>query len=124
MGIQIPEMTYWVCTVTDVHDGDTVRFDIDQGLGSHQHEWIRLKGVYAEEKPKPGWEEARQVLAGLLGGHGPIFQITTERLADPIQIRERRTFVRYVGRVRAIKTGFVINQLMVDLGYIDKGTGT
>lgn len=59
--------TYPRCIVVEVHDGDTIKVDIDLG----QDMWVkgravRLAGVAARELKDPGGVEARDFLKGLL----------------------------------------------------------
>jgi len=59
--------SYPLCTVLDVHDGDTVKVDIDHGMGIWSRGvLVRLVGVAARELRDPGGPEARDHLAGLL----------------------------------------------------------
>jgi endonuclease YncB( thermonuclease family) len=63
-------VTIWVyprCFIVDVHDGDTIKVDIDFG----QHFWVkersvRLDGISARELREEGGKEARDALAELL----------------------------------------------------------
>jgi len=59
--------SYPLCTVLDVHDGDTVKVDIDHGMGIWSRGvLVRLVGVAARELRDPGGPEARDYLRGLL----------------------------------------------------------
>ncbi|MER5754322.1 hypothetical protein [Streptomyces sp. NPDC002088] len=53
--------------VRDVHDGDTIKVDLDQGLDTWKHSVsMRLYGCNARELKDPGGKEARDNLAALL----------------------------------------------------------
>jgi hypothetical protein len=138
--VSIPLMAYHVCTVDEVHDGDTVKMHIDQGLGAHRHEWLRFKDVFAPELSESGGQKATTDLLAILERDGPIFQVITERLAKAVLlIRERQTFGRYVATVIGLGAGGLgpagfapvggagfpptVNDQMRALGYTNQGTG-
>jgi len=138
--VTIPLMAYHVCTVDEVHDGDTIKMHIDQGLGAHRHEWLRFKDVFAPELSEPGGQKATTDLMAILASDGPIFQVITERLAKAVLlIRERQTFGRYVATVIGLGAGGLgpagfapvggagfpptVNDQMRALGYTNQGTG-
>ena len=54
-------------TVRNVHDGDTIYADLDQGLGIwNRNIGLRLAGINARELSEPGGKEARDVVAAML----------------------------------------------------------
>jgi endonuclease YncB( thermonuclease family) len=60
-------MYEYFATVREVHDGDTVKVDLDQGLDYWRHNVLmRLYGCNARELSQPGGKEARTNLAALL----------------------------------------------------------
>lgn len=98
---------YPSCTVVDVHDGDTVRVDIDLG----QDLWImkravRLVGIACRELSDPGGPEARDALAELC----------------PVGTRVRldsRGWDKYAGRIDAVM--YLPDQRTVQSVLIDEG---
>jgi endonuclease YncB( thermonuclease family) len=57
------QWSYPACTVIDVHDGDTVKIDIDHGMGIWSRGvLLRLIGIAARELKDPGGVEARDHL--------------------------------------------------------------
>ena len=64
------------CTVVNVHDGDTVKIDIDHGMGIWSRDvMLRLIGMAARELKDPGGPEARDHLRDLL----PVGSVVTVR---------------------------------------------
>lgn len=102
-------------------DGDTVLMILDQGLGSHQEESIRLAGVWAPELSQPGGREAATFVrmcfeevverAAVRGQRWP-FVVKTVQVAAR-ESRERRSFVRYLASVYALDTGHCLNEEIV-----------
>jgi hypothetical protein len=115
--------TYPVAKVIVVHDADTLRLDVDQGFGGHQWEWIRLKDVHAPELSEPGGPAALDVVLAWLTEHAPDGYVSVDTFWTPgavTEIRETRTFIRYVGVVRAYDEAD-LNAYLIGLGYIDQG---
>lgn len=52
--------------VLGVHDGDTIRLDVDLGFSAHEEIDFRLLGCNARELSQPGGPEARDNLVALL----------------------------------------------------------
>lgn len=108
---------YLRCVVLNVHDGDTIQMDIDQGLNSHQREWIRLVHCYAPELDEPGGIAARDFLKTFCEDRE--FQVKTYPVGK--QGNEKRTFVRYVGDVlftpAATDGSTTLSDLMVSMGF-------
>ena len=66
-------------TVREVHDGDTIYGDLDQGLDSWHHNLgLRVAGINARELADPGGKEARDNLASLVHV-GDVFPIASFR---------------------------------------------
>lgn len=59
-----PPYTYRA-NVISVHDGDTVRIDVDLGFRLSADLGVRLNGINARELKDPGGKEARDHLLGL-----------------------------------------------------------
>lgn len=55
-------------TVIEVIDGDTVRIDIDLGLGIHKIETVRLTGINAPEKNTDAGKASKLFVAKLISG--------------------------------------------------------
>lgn len=90
----------------NVHDGDTVRFLIDQGMYERTSQMIRFIGVFAPELDKPGGPEARDFVSRWLGNHKhgaewPVI-ITTKKNAQ--------SFTRYLGMVKCATCGVSLNE--------------
>jgi endonuclease YncB( thermonuclease family) len=115
---------YEVARIIDVHDADTIRVLVDVGFEIPMaRPWIRLKGVRAQELAKPGGPEARQVTLTWIAEHAPdsFVQVTTFWTPGELkQIREKMSFIRFVGVVTA-RNGAELNQYLIDAGYINQG---
>ena len=61
-----------IATPTDVHDGDTCRVLLDQGLREYRNMAIRFYGINAPELWTAEGKLARDHLLGLLGGTYPV----------------------------------------------------
>jgi len=87
-----------------VLDGDTIRFLLDNGLGSRQQEDIRLQDVGAPESGQPGGSETKLYVEDWLTAWAVTkdfrwpFLVQTQPNTNP-EPTERRSFVRYIGRV-------------------------
>ena len=93
---------YPIAQIIEVHDGDTVRAWVDQGFGEWAKVWIRLQGVNAQELSKPGGPEAGMNLESILSLHAPggwLKLVTFWSEGSTKEIKEERTFIRYVGRL-------------------------
>lgn len=115
---------YPVARVVDVHDGDTLKLDVDLGFSTHYYPWIRLRGVRAPELHEPAGPQARQELEAWLATDAPdgLVEVATFRVAGAMkEIREQQTFIRYVGIVTSPTTGQELNAWLVARGYIDQG---
>lgn len=53
-------------SVVAVHDGDTVKVDVDLGFDAHYVTWIRLLGINAPELATDAGKVSRDALVGLL----------------------------------------------------------
>jgi endonuclease YncB( thermonuclease family) len=97
---------YALCTVLDVHDGDTLAASIDLGqdIGVSRRS-VRLAGIAARELNTPGGPEARDYLAQLLPP-GTAVSITSTGWDKYVRIDG----VVYLGEQN-------INQLLVTAGW-------
>ena len=114
---------YPVARVVDVHDGDTVKLDVDCGFSVHAYVWIRLKDVRAPELSEPTGPQAKQELEAWLQTDAPdgLVMVDTFQVAGATkEIREQRTFIRYVGIITA-PGGQELNAWMIARGYVDQG---
>lgn len=115
--------TYLLARVVDVHDGDTIRLDVDLGFSTHAYVWIRLQEVHAPELGESGGHEAKRVVEEWLAIHAPGGYVTlqTQQTSGTLkEIKERMTFIRYVGLITAVDGG-ILNQWLRDRGYVDQG---
>lgn len=70
-------------TVRSVHDGDSLRADVDLGFGIWTaNQPLRLLGIDAPELGKPGGIEARNYLRGLLPVGTPVVIRTVKDEGD------------------------------------------
>jgi endonuclease YncB( thermonuclease family) len=116
---------YPLARVVEVHDADTVRFDVDCGFSVHAYVWVRLRGVRAPELREPDGMAARNDTVVWLAEHAPTSLVAletfqTEGSGALKEIHERRTFVRYVGVVTA-DNGAELNKYLIDLGFVSRG---
>lgn len=97
-------MWQYRAAVVEVHDGDTLTLEIDQGFGGRQQESIRLAGVQAPELLDPGGVAARNFARDWVAAAGsrrwPLLLETSPTLVR--EPSERRSFVRYIGTVSRI----------------------
>ena len=114
--------TWPVARVAEVHDGDTLKLDIDLGFSTHVLVWVRLMDVRAPELSEADGQTARSDLLAWLGEYAPDshVKVTTWRSSAPLEIRFRQSFIRYVGIVTA-PNGAVLNNWLRAKGYIDRG---
>lgn len=84
-----------VLAVKDVHDGDTYRLLVDQGVGDARDLWVRLRGLDTWELSQPGGHEARDgVEAYLRSASNLVIQTFKTRGGEDVT-----TFIRYVADV-------------------------
>jgi hypothetical protein len=115
--------TYPLARVIEVHDGDTLKLDVDLGFSCHMWVWVRLKSVRAPELSEPDGPAARNDVRLWLAEHAPdsFITLTTFQTAGAFkEIREQRTFIRYVGIVVA-DNGAELNSYLLAKGYVDRG---
>lgn len=88
--------------LVDIHDGDTVRLDVDQGFSVHSYQWIRLLDVWAPELNEEGGPEARELVRDWFDTYAPggTVQLITYRQGVALEIRFKQTFTRYVGVIK------------------------
>jgi len=84
-----------VLEVKEVHDGDTYRLLIDQGMGDAREAWIRLQGLDTWELSQPEGPAARDIAETLLKN-------AREVLIQTFKTRRNQdvtSFIRYVADV-------------------------
>lgn len=108
---------YIKCVVIEVHDGDTVLMDIDQGLNNHRHEWLRLVDCYVPELDEPNGVAAQLFLEAFCANK--VFRVKTFPAGK--RQEEKRSFVRYIADVLfdppATDGSSTLSELMVSLGW-------
>lgn len=117
---------YPVARVAVVHDGDTLKLEVDLGFSTLARVWIRLKGVRAPELKEAAGPQAKQDLEAWLATDAPDGYVVVETFQTAgsgtlKEINERRTFIRYVGVISSPATGGELNAWMRANGYIDQG---
>jgi endonuclease YncB( thermonuclease family) len=114
--------TWPVARLLEIHDGDTIKLDVDQGFDEHTHKWIRLADVGAPELSEPDGQQAKADVAAWFAEHAPDgqVQLVTQKVDRPLEIRFRMTFTRYVGVVSA-PNGAELNTWLIDKGYVNRG---
>jgi hypothetical protein len=123
MSAAIATRHYPVARVVQVHDGDTLKLDVDLGFSTHAYIWVRLKDVRAPELSEPDGPAAHIDVRLWLAEHAPdsFVTLTTFQTGGSFkEIREQRTFIRYVGIIVA-DNGAELNQYLRDKGFIDRG---
>lgn len=104
----------YAATITDVHDGDTVRADVSLGFDTWRHEQaFRLLSVNAIELRDPGGQEARANLLALL-------------TATPGVILSSVKPDKYGGRYDAhitLPDGVDVSELLIRSGWAAPWTG-
>jgi endonuclease YncB( thermonuclease family) len=102
-----------VLEIREVHDGDTFRLLIDQGLGDARELWVRLHGIDTPElrKEEPIATQAREAALHLLTSAENIIIQTfkTSRQTDVT------SFIRYVADVWI--DGQSLADMLRSLGY-------
>jgi endonuclease YncB( thermonuclease family) len=113
--------TWPIAQVTDVHDGDTLKLDVDLGFSTHEHVWVRLLDVRAPELSEPLGQLARGDVQDWLVEHAPDgrVQLTTYRTSQPLEIRFKNSFTRYLGVVSVGDSS--LNEWLRQRGYTDQG---
>ena len=115
---------YPVARVVTVHDGDTIRLDVDLGFSVHSYVWVRLRGVRAPELGEASGPQAKQDLEAWLATDAPdgLVSVDTFQTAGSVkEIREQMTFIRYLGVVTSATTGQELNAWLLARGYTDQG---
>lgn len=119
------QRVYPLARLLDVHDGDTVKLDVDLGFSTHAYIWLRLRGVRAPELATTEGQLAREECRAWFDIHAPdgYVQVTTFQTRGLFkEIREQRTFIRYVGVVAMGPGGPTLNDyLITERGYTDQG---
>ena len=118
-----PQRHYPLARIVEVHDGDTLRLDVDLGFSVHAYVWVRLLDVRAPELHQAGGAQAKVNVEGWLAEHSPggyVSAITYQAPSKVKEIREKMTFVRYVAMVVA-EDGRYLNEWLREQGYVDQG---
>jgi endonuclease YncB( thermonuclease family) len=125
MATAAPDAWQWpVAKVVEVHDGDTIKLAVSLGFEIWAHVWVRLLGVRAPELDRAEGQVARQDTMDWLAEHAADGQVVLEtiRSAVPLEIRFRRSFTRYLGRISAVgDPAAELNGWLRDRGYTDQG---
>ena len=102
-----------------IHDGDTIKLMIDQGMNDRTEQWIRLEGVSAPEINQNGGILTRQFVREWLGARvlpggsryraarWPLRVLTTP--TSTTEPSERTTLARYLGVVYDLASGDCLN---------------
>lgn len=118
-----------------VHDGDTIKLLIDQGMNGRTEQWIRLADVHAPELSERGGQDTRQFVNGWIsdrvapnglhfrGRRWPLRVVTSPNTS--IEPNERTTLARYVGWVYDLVDGDCLNAQVAAflVGHTDWPTG-
>lgn len=101
--------------VHPIHDGDTVRLDVDLGFGVWKRwERFRLLAIQAPELGSPGGNASRAWLRDLLP-IGTVLRITTHE-------DEQEKYGRYLAQI--FKGDLSVNDALVDAGHAVYWDGT
>lgn len=101
-------MYEYEATVVSIHDGDTLRADVDLGFDTWRgNEPFRLIGIQAPELGKPGGRESRDWLRDLLP-LGTTVRIVTEK-------DRTEKYGRYLATI--FKGELNVNDALVDAGH-------
>jgi endonuclease YncB( thermonuclease family) len=126
----VKELWHWpVAKLVEVHDGDTVKLEVDNGFGSRAVEWIRLAGVRAPDPGTPDftqedYDRAKNDCETWFATYAPdrYVSLETERTTNPIEIRFRQSFTRYIGWIGTQKPGPQgLNAYLINQGWRDRG---
>jgi endonuclease YncB( thermonuclease family) len=112
-----------VARLLEIGDGDTVRLAVDHGFEEDAKVWIRLADVGAPERDEPAdWATAKADVEAWFAEHAPDGQVrlSTFRTSEPLEIRFRRTFTRYVGVVYSLD-GVELNGWLRERGWVGRG---
>ena len=115
--------TWPTARVVEVHDGDTLKLDVDVGFSTHAYAWIRLLNVRAPELSEGDGAKARADVLTWLAEYAPDsrVQLITYRSSQPLEIRFRQSFTRYLGVVTATAPPVELNEWLRAKGWIDRG---
>lgn len=113
--------TWPVARIMDVHDGDTIKCLISLGFEVWAQPWIRLVDVRAPELSEPDGPQARNDVLDWVREFAPDsqVQVVTYRTSQPLEIRLRQTFTRYLGLIQ--RNGVELNSYLIEKGWVDRG---
>jgi micrococcal nuclease len=100
------EWTYPRCRALKVHDGDTVKLDIDCGLSTHRIVWVRLAHINAPELKHEKGTAVRERAALLLAAE----PLTVTTIKDRTE-----KYGRYLARI-VNADGIDVGQQLLDEG--------
>jgi len=114
-----------------VHDGDTLRLELDRGFDDRSMRDLRLYGVWAPELSQPGGQNTRTFVLrwlderGAMTGPGWPLAVDTLRVRD--NSHEQQTLARYLGIVWSADRAHCLNDditaYVAEQGY-GGGTGS
>lgn len=121
MAVAADGWTWPTARVVEVHDGDSLKLDVDCGFSLHAYAWIRLLDVHAPELSEGDGAQARQDVLDWLATYAPDsrVQLITYRTSQPLEVRFRQSFTRYLGVVS--RDGMELNEWLRVKGWIDRG---
>lgn len=113
--------TWPVARVVEVHDGDSIKVAISLGFEVWSQTWIRLLDVRAPELSEADGPQARNDVLDWLAEYAPDsrVEVVTYRTSQPLEIRFRQSFTRYIGVVS--RDGAELNDWLRAKGWIDRG---
>jgi endonuclease YncB( thermonuclease family) len=103
-----PDWRFDRCRILKVHDGDTIKVEIDLGFGIRKTEDFRLAGINAPELNTPAGQVAWHFLSDVLGNpQGNLVLVVYE---------QKEKYGRYLAWVyKGLSQGAAsVNQLMID----------
>ena len=99
------DLYFYEAEIERVVDADTIRIHVDLGFGLTTRQYLRLRGINAEELSTPQGQKAREFLLGLIG----------KETIVQFKSRSRDPFDRYISDIWIGE--HYINQILIDEGY-------
>lgn len=101
--MKYPVPARWRCAIIDVHDGDTIRVEIDRGMDDESIRWIRLRDVFAPELSQLGGVECRTFVETWIRAHtdNTVWPFMLETFRTPRSDIDVVTLSRFVGMITA-----------------------
>jgi hypothetical protein len=127
--VQVDLWSWPVAKLVEIHDGDTIRLDVDQGFDERARKWIRLARVRCPDPGTPDftqedYDRARQDTMDWFATYAPdgYVSLATEKVKKALEIRFRESFTRYIGHVRSLKSPTEeLNDWLLKKGWTDRG---